>query len=83
MQRTDFGMAPARATPLSARVGGSPKRMLALSPRELERDGLSLRTGHPQVRVGYEFITGGHTVGIPQVEPQSERRRLIPSPARP
>ncbi|MFJ4918346.1 winged helix-turn-helix transcriptional regulator [Streptomyces sp. NPDC088725] len=58
---------PQRFTALRKRVDGVSEKMLTQTLRSLERDGLVLRTVHPEVppRVVYELTPLGETLGEP------------------
>lgn len=55
---------PARFTTIMREIGGITHRMLTLTLRGLERDGLVTRTAYPTVppRVEYELTELGHTL---------------------
>ncbi|HEY5223000.1 MAG TPA: helix-turn-helix domain-containing protein [Microbacteriaceae bacterium] len=58
---------PLRFTVLQHRVRGISQRMLTLTLKQLERDGLASRTSYPEIppRVEYELTTLGHTLIAP------------------
>ena len=58
---------PQRSGDLLAHVPGISQRMLTLTLRNLERDGILTRTSHPEVppRVEYELTTLGRSLQVP------------------
>ena len=58
-----------RFTELQRRIPGISQRMLSLTVRHLERDGLVLRTVYAEVppRVEYELTAAGRTLIVPAV----------------
>jgi len=58
---------PMRFNEIRRSIGGISQRMLTLTLRGLERDGLVIRTVYPTVppRVDYELTELGHTLKIP------------------
>lgn len=61
------GRGPIRFNEIRRAVGGISQRMLTLTLRGLERDGLVTRTVHPTIppRVDYELTELGHTLRTP------------------
>lgn len=60
---------PRRFNELKRMIGGISQRMLTLTLRGLERDGLVSRTLHPTIppRVDYELTELGHSLRVPLV----------------
>jgi len=63
------GRGPMRFNEIRRTIGGISQRMLTLTLRSLERDGLVTRTVHPTIppRVDYELTKLGHTLRTPLV----------------
>jgi DNA-binding HxlR family transcriptional regulator len=63
------GRGPMRFNEIRRAIGGISQRMLTLTLRGLERDGLVTRTVHPTIppRVDYELTKLGHTLRTPLV----------------
>lgn len=63
------GRGPMRFNEIRRAIGGISQRMLTLTLRSLERDGLVTRTVHPTIppRVDYELTKLGHTLRTPLV----------------
>ena len=61
---------PRRFSELKREIGGVSQRMLTLTLRNLERDGLVTRTVYPTIppRVDYELTRVGHSLRIPVEE---------------
>ncbi len=62
-----LGQGPCRFNELKRQVGGISQRMLTLTLRGLERDGLVTRTQYPTIppRVDYALTPLGHSLRIP------------------
>lgn len=65
-----LSMGPLRFTALQQHIPGVSQRMLTLTVRQLERDGLLTRTAYPEVppRVEYELTSMGATLIGPASE---------------
>jgi DNA-binding HxlR family transcriptional regulator len=63
------GRGPVRFNEIRRSINGISQRMLTLTLRSLERDGLVTRTVHPTIppRVDYELTELGHTLRTPLV----------------
>ena len=63
------GRGPMRFNEIRRSINGISQRMLTLTLRSLERDGLVTRTVHPTIppRVDYELTELGHTLRTPLV----------------
>ena len=63
------GRGPIRFNEIRRAIGGISQRMLTLTLRSLERDGLVVRTVHPTIppRVDYELTDLGYTLRTPLV----------------
>ena len=63
------GRGPTRFNEIRRSINGISQRMLTLTLRSLERDGLVTRTVHPTIppRVDYELTELGHTLRTPLV----------------
>src|SRR5579872_7464803 len=63
------GRGPMRFNEIRRAIGGISQRMLTLTLRSLERDGLVTRTVHPTIppRVDYALTALGHTLRTPLV----------------
>jgi len=62
-----LGAGPRRFSEIKRMVGGISQRMLTLTLRGLERDGLVTRTVFPTIppRVDYELTDLGHSLSVP------------------